>query len=533
MKIIISDPLPSSATELLEKEGWTVDARAGRSTDKLSNDIKDAVALIVRSATKVTAQLIASAPNLRVIARAGSGVDNVDLQAASDKGILVLNAPGANSISVAEHAFALIMSSARSIPRADAQMKNGEWGKKSLRGVELRGKTLGVIGLGRIGRELAHRARAFDMSVVAHDPFITTNIAEELGIELLTLAVLAEQADFISLHLPSTDATRGIVNSDFLSSCKPDAKIINTARGDLIDEAALSDALTNGQIGGAGLDVYAEEPPPDTTITGHPNVIATPHIAGSTTEAQELVGIDAATSVREYLRSGVVRNAVNYPSVSPDEFNRLRPYLSLVERMGSLLVQLVDSRITGIGIRYYGELAQGQNEMLVGAALVGIFQHMLSASASLVNARSIAEQRGLEVIESRSTRSRNFTSLVSLKLHTEDAEHWAEGAVFEPGQPRLVRLDDVEIEMPLEGTVLVIRNNDQPGVIGDIGTVLGEHNVNIATFALGRSNEGAIGAVRIGSPTEQSPEETETLSNQILNDIRAIKAVQTAHIVKL
>ena len=533
MKIIISDPLPSSATELLEKEGWTVDACTGRSTEELSNDIKDAVALIVRSATKVTAQLIASAPELRVIARAGSGVDNVDLQAASDKGILVLNAPGANSISVAEHAFALIMSSARSVPRADAQMKNGEWGKKTFRGIELRGKTLGVIGLGRIGRELAHRARAFDMSVVAHDPFITTHVAEELGIELLPLATLAEQADFISLHLPSTDATRGMVNADFLSSCKTDARIINTARGDLIDETALSDAIINGRIGGAGLDVYSEEPPLDRTVTGHPNVIATPHIAGSTTEAQELVGIEAATSVREYLRSGVVRSAVNYPSVGPEEFNQLRPYLSLIERMGSLLAQLVDSRITGIGIRYYGELAQSQNEMLVGAALVGSFQHMLSASVSLVNARSIAEQRGLEVIESRSTRSRNFTSLVSLKLHTENTEHWAEGAVFEPGQPRLGRLDDVEIEMPLEGNVLVIRNNDQPGVIGDIGTVLGQHNVNIATFALGRSHEGAIGAVRIGSLTEQSPEQTETLSNQILNDIRAIKAVQTAHIVKL
>ena len=220
MKIIISDPLPSSATELLEKEGWTVDACTGRSTEELSNDIKDAVALIVRSATKVTAQLIASAPELRVIARAGSGVDNVDLQAASDKGILVLNAPGANSISVAEHAFALIMSSARSVPRADAQMKNGEWGKKTFRGIELRGKTLGVIGLGRIGRELAHRARAFDMSVVAHDPFITTHVAKELGIDLLPLDTLAKEADFISLHLPSTDTTRGMVNAEFLSLCK-------------------------------------------------------------------------------------------------------------------------------------------------------------------------------------------------------------------------------------------------------------------------------------------------------------------------
>jgi len=533
MKIIISDPLPSSATELLEMEGWTVDAQSGRPTEKLSTDIKDADALIVRSATKVTAELIAAAPHLRVIARAGSGVDNVDLKAASDKGILVLNAPGANSISVAEHAFALMMSSARSIPRADAQMKNGEWGKKVLRGIELRGKVLGVIGFGRIGRELAQRARAFDMTVVAHDPFIATHIADELGIELLPLTAVAKQADFISLHLPSTDATKGIVNKDFLASCKTDVRIINTARGDLIDETALKDAITNGGIGGAGLDVYAQEPLTDTTLTGHVEVVATPHIAGSTAEAQELVGIEAATSVREYLRSGVVRNAVNYPSVGPDEFNRLRPYLVLVERMGSLLTQLVNSRISGIGIRYYGELAQGNNEMLVGAALVGIFQRILSTSISLVNARSIAEQRGLEVIESRSTRSRNFTSLVSLKLHTENTEHWAEGAVFEPGQPRLVRLDDVEIEMPLEGTVLVIRNSDQPGVIGDIGTTLGHHNVNIATFALGRSNDGAIGAVRIGSPEKRSTADSGKLPTELLDDIRAIDAVQSVHVVKL
>ena len=533
MKIIISDHLPTSAADLLENEGWTVDALPGRSTKQLLNDIVDADALIVRSATKVTAQLIAEATQPRVIARAGSGVDNVELEAASDKGILVLNAPGANSISVAEHAFALIMSSARSIPRADAQMKAGEWGKKTLRGIELRGKVLGVIGLGRIGRELAHRARAFDMTVVAHDPFITTHVAEELGIKLLTLPALAKKADFISLHLPSTDTTRQMINAEFLDTCKDNVRIVNTARGDLIDEAALADAIANGKIGGAGLDVYEQEPPSDNTLTGRVEVVATPHIAGSTTEAQELVGVEAATSVREYLRAGIVRNAVNYPSVGPDEFNRLRPYLLLVERMGSLLAQLADSRISGMGIRYYGELAQGNHELLVGAGLVGIFQHMLSASVSLVNARSIAAQRGLEVIESRSTRPRNFTSLISLKLQTESNEHWAEGAVFEPGQPRLVRLDDVEVEMPLEGTVLVIRNNDQPGVIGDIGTILGRHNVNIATFALGRSAGGAIGAVRVGSPTEQIREDAVTLSNAVIDDINKISAVQSAHVVKL
>ena len=324
MKIVIPDPLPAAAVSLLEAEGWTVDTRTGRSPDELGADLSDADALIIRSATTVTAGLIAAAPQLRVVARAGSGVDNVDLAAASERGIVVLNAPGANSVSVAEHVFALMLASARSVALADAQMKAGQWRKKSLRGAELRGKTLGVVGLGRIGREVVRRALAFDMAVIAHDPFIAAQLAEDLGIELVALDTLVERADFITLHLPSTAATRGLLDRSLLARCRPGARLINTARGDLIDEEALAEALAEDRLGGAGLDVFREEPPPDTVLTGLPQVVATPHIAGATAEAQQLVGIEAASGVREYLQSGVARNAVNYPTIAPDELRALR-----------------------------------------------------------------------------------------------------------------------------------------------------------------------------------------------------------------
>ena len=535
MKIVIPDPLPAAAVALLEAEGWTVDTRTGRSPAALRADIGDADALIVRSATTVTAGLIASAPRLRVIARAGTGVDNVDVAAASGRGIAVVNAPGANSVSVAEHVFALMLASARSVALADAQMKAGRWGKKSLRGAELRGKTLGVVGLGRIGREVVRRALAFDMAVAAHDPFVPQQTADDLGIELLALEALVERADFITLHLPSTEATRGLFGRELLARCRPGVRIINTARGDLLDEAALAEALGAGRVAGAGLDVFREEPPADTGLTGLPQVVATPHIAGATAEAQRLVGLEAAAGVREYLQSGFARNAVNYPSVAPDELRALRPYLVLAERLGSLLGQLAESPAAGVGLRYYGGLADAPHEMLVSATLVGLLGNVLSQEVTLVNARAAAEQRGLEIVESRSSRPRNFTSLVSVKLHTGDGELWVEGALFEPGQPRLVRLDGVEVEAPLEGTLIVIRNRDQPGVIGEVGSVLGRHGINIATFALGRCAGGAVGVVRVGArdPAAAAECAEPRVTPAVLEEIRGIAAVESAGLIRL
>ena len=532
MKIVIADSLPVSASELLQAEGWIVDSRTGRPTEKLKEAVADADGLIVRGATRVDSDLIAAAPRLRVIARAGTGVDNLDIDAASQRGVLVLNAPGANSVSVAEHACALMLTLARSVTRADALMKDGQWGKRGLQGTELRGKTLGVVGLGRIGREVVRRVRAFEMKITAHDPYISPQIADDLGVELVSLNQLCGQADFISLHLPSNPDTRALLNRDRLALCKHGVRIINTARGDLIDESALIEAIESGQVAGAGLDVFETEPPVETNLTRLPQVVATPHIAASTKEAQELVGLETATCVREFLRSGAVRNAVNFPSVSPEEFRNLQVYTILAERLGHLLAQLTKDPAETVGIRYYGDLAGSSHDILVGAALMGLLRPVLSSNVTLVNVQSVAQQRGLEIIESHSSRTRNFTNLLSIKLHTSKGELWAEGAVFEPKEPRLVLLDGVEVEAPLAGSLVVIRNNDQPGVIGEVGTILGSYGINIATFALGRGTQGAIGVVSIDGENNKfgvTPEIEEAL----LDQIRRVPAVSRVDFVRL
>lgn len=526
MKIVIADPLPASAAGVLRDQGWEVDTQTGRPLAALQAALAGADGLIVRSATHVDAELIAQAPRLKVIGRAGTGVDNVDLDAATARGILVVNAPGANSISVAEHAFALLLASARSIAQADSQMKAGRWEKKRLMGTELWGKTLGVVGLGRIGREVVHRARAFGLRAVAYDPFISAQLAADLDVELLELDALCARADFITLHAPSSGG-RPLFDAERLARCKPTVRIINTARGTLIDEAALVEAIERGAVGGAGLDVFQTEPPSDTRLTGLDQVVATPHIAGATREAQELVGIETATCVRDFLQSGLVRNAVNYPSLDPEELKRIQPYAVLARRLGAFLGQISTARVETVAIRYYGELAEGNNEMLVGATLVGFFGTVLSSSVTAINARATARERGIEVIESRSSRPRNFTSLISVKLHTSAGERWAEGALFEQAGPRLVLLDGVRVEAPLEGTLVVIRNNDQPGVIGEVGTILGRHAINIATFALGRGPAGAVAVVKI----DRAAAENAVVTDDILREIRAVPAVQEASVV--
>jgi D-3-phosphoglycerate dehydrogenase len=525
VKIVIADDLPASAADLLRAEGWEVDAKAGRSLDQLKQDLADADALIIRSATKVTAALIEAAPRLRVIARAGTGVDNVDVTAASRRGVVVMNAPGANSISVAELAIGLMLALARHVTAADAAMKQGKWEKKKFVGEELRDKTLGLAGLGRIGQEVARRARAFGMRVVAHDPFIAAQVAEDLGVELVSMDDVFARADYLSLHLPSTPATRNIVNAERLARAKAGIRIVNTARGDLVDETALADAIESGRVAGAALDVFEVEPPPDPRLQRLPQVIATPHIAASTREAQELVGVETATALRDFLRDGIIRNAVNFPSVSAEDFARLQPFLTLGERLGAVLTQMNEGRIDSVGVRYYGELAEQKNDLVVNAVLVGLFKPILSSSVSPVNARSVAQARGLEVVESHSSRKRNYTTLLSVKMHTDRGESWVEGAVFDRIAPRLVLLDGVPVEAPLEGAMLVICNNDEPGVIGAVGTILGRHGVNIANFALGREGNRAVGVVNI--------DETNPLPDPVLDELRKIPAIRSARIVRV
>lgn len=523
MHIVISDSLPTSAAELLRAAGWSVDAKSGRKPNELAHDLANADALIVRSATQVTADLIAAAPRLRVIARAGTGVDNVDVPAATARGILVMNAAGANSVSVAELAIGFLVALARAIPAADASMKQGVWDKKRFMGSELRGKILGVVGFGRIGREVAARARAFGMEILAYDPFIASRAADAAGVPLVELDDLLARADFLTLHVPALPETRHLINAERLSRAKKGVRIVNTARGELIDAKALAEAIVSGHVAGAALDVFDPEPPTDTTLTKLPQVVATPHIAASTIEGQELVGNETAIQVRDYLKDGIIRNAVNFPSVPPDDVPKLRPYLDLAGRLGVFISQLVTERPDEIGIRYYGPLLTAYEQVIGSAVLAGVLARSFD-SVTAVNSRAIAEERGLHVIESRSTRVRDYLNVISVKLRGARGERWVEGAVIEPGYPRLCGLDGIPVETSLAGTLIVMTNEDRPGVVGGVGTALARQSVNIASFALGRGDAGAVAVIGV--------DEHRALESAFA-DIRNVPGVKEVRVVRL
>lgn len=525
MKIVVADDLPASALDLLRAEGWNIDARSGRTPEQLAADVTDADAIVVRSATKVTPAVIAAAPKLRAIARAGTGVDNVNVEAASARGIVVMNAPGANSISVAELAMAQLLALARKLPAADASMKQGKWDKKSFLGEEVRGKVLGLAGLGRIGQEVARRAQAFDMKVIAHDPFISSQVAANLKIELVSLDELCARADYLSLHMPSTSQTRQIFGAARFAKCKKGLKIINTARGDLIDEPALVEAIKAGQIGGAALDVYTSEPTTDHALQQLPQVVASPHIAASTREGQELVGVETATALRDFLKTGVIRNAVNFPSVAPEEFQRLQPFVALAEQLGNLVGQMGEARIESLGVRYYGDLAAGQHPLVVNGVLIGLFKAILSDVVTPVNARAVAEARGIELTESSSSRARPYRAILSVKMVTSAGERWVEG-IMSPTGPRLVWLNGVPVDAPLTGTLILMANTDKPGVIGELGTILGRHGINIANFTLGRSESGAVGVLNVDEPGYAKGDDG-------IKALRAVSGVKEAWLVRV
>jgi D-3-phosphoglycerate dehydrogenase len=394
MKVIVADKISARGVQLLkEQPGWNV---VLTTKDNLVAEIADAQALIVRSATKVTSDLLDKAPNLRCVGRAGVGVDNIDLDAATKRGIIVMSTPGGNAVSVAEHTFALMLSLARQVPRLDKAFHEGRWEKSSAAGMELSGKTLGLIGLGRIGSEVALRAEAFDMRVLGYDPYISEAAAKEFSVELVPLDRLLAESDFVSLHTALSPATQNLINAESLAKMKKGAFIINAARGELIEEAALADALKSGHIGGAGLDVFAVEPPKNSPLVGLPNVIATPHIAGSTTEAQEEVGTQVAVQVKDYLAEGIIRNAVNLPVLSAEQYRRVRPYMELAERLGSLVSQASDTRPSRIRIRYAGEVSEVGTHLLRNAVLAGVLNAVLDEKVNVVNAPAIATARGLK-----------------------------------------------------------------------------------------------------------------------------------------
>ncbi len=483
MKVVVADRISERGVELLRVEGWQV---ALTTAATLPAELADADGLIVRSATRVTAELLEHAPKLRVVGRAGVGVDNIDLDAATLRGLLVMNTPGSNAVSVAEHTIALLLALARQVPQLNAAAHAGRW-EKSSAGVEVRGKTLGLIGLGRVGAEVARRARGLEMQVIAHDPYVTPASAAESGVDLVSLEDLLARSDFVSLHTALSSATEKLLNAQRLARVQRGARLINTARGELVDEAALADALRSGQLAGAALDVFFTEPlPANWPLRGMPNLIATPHVAGSTQEAQEEVGYRIAQQVRDFLAEGILRNAVNLPTLSAEQYRRLRPYLELAGRLGALVAQVAPWPARCIRVTCTGEPAELGTSVIRNAVLAGVLNTALEEKVNLVNAAAVAQSRGLAIEERTRRREHGFPDTLEVALRDEQGrELAAEGTVLH-GNPRTLRIDGIDVEAPLEGTILFTRNRDVPGVIGQIGTVLGGLGVNIATFALGR-----------------------------------------------
>ncbi len=491
MKIVVAEKISSSAVELLKEPRWTV-ITPDQIDGKLASHLDGADALIVRSAVQVDGSLLEHANKLRVIGRAGVGVDNIEVDAATRKGIAVMNTPGANAVAVAEQTIGMMLVMARHLCRANQLMHAGKWEKKSLQGTELRGKTIGVVGLGRIGMEVARRARAFEMEVIAHDPFVSAAVAKEQGIRIGSMDEVYARADYLTLHVGLTPQTMGMINAESLKKMKKGVRLVNCARGELVNEVDLAAAIKQGHVAGAALDVFNEEPPKNSPVVALENVILTPHIGGSTHEAQEAVGVQIARQIKEYLKHGVFQNAVNVPSVSHDEYMVMEPYIVLSERLGAFLAQVSDGNLEQISLRYSGHIADWKTELVRNAAVKGILNQALEEKANLINAVSIADSRGLEVQETRKSKTSTggAGSVLSILLKTSSGQHLVKGAVLHGDSPRLLAIDDIDIEAPLEKHLIYLRNRDVPGVIGKVGTILGEHAINIANFSLGRRGNG-------------------------------------------
>ena len=527
MKIVLAEKVsPATLAVFAAEPGWDVKTH-DQLPDGLPAALAEADALVVRSAVQVDDALMAQAPKLRVIGRAGVGVDNIDAEAATRRGIVVMNTPGANAVAVAELTIGLMIALARKLPAANTTMHAGKWEKKNLQGAELRGKTLGILGLGRIGLDVARRARGFGMEILGTDPFVSAAVARENGITVVPIEELFAKADYLTLHVGLTPQTHGIINAKTLATMKKGVRIVNCARGELVVEADLVAALQSGHVAGAALDVFTVEPPKESPYFALDNVILTPHIAGSTAEAQEAVGIQIAQQVREYLKLGVVQNAVNLPSLSHEEYVKLAPFIELASRLGSFLAQAGKSGIESIALIYGGALGEVKTELVRNAAIAGLLAG--SENVNRINAAAVAAERGIRVHEEKEESHRGGAATVlTVVLHTAQGESRASATVIHGEQPRLLAFDGIDVEAPLEGTLVVCRNLDVPGVIGRIGTILGQQGVNIANFALGRERAGtqpvkALAVVQVDEPVSES----------VLEALKVIDALLEARLVKL
>ena len=491
-KVLVSDKLSPTAVQIFKDNGVEVDylPDLGKDKEKLLEVIGQYDGLAIRSATKVTEKVIAAATNLKVIGRAGIGVDNVDIPAATKKGIIVMNTPFGNSITTAEHAIALMMALARQLPEADASTRASKWEKNRFMGVEVTNKTLGLIGAGNIGSIVADRAQGLKMKVIAYDPFLTPERAQDMGVEKVELDELLARADFITLHTPLIEATRNILNAETLAKTKKGVRIINCARGGLIDEAALYDALKSGQVAGAALDVFLEEPAQNNPLFELPNVICTPHLGASTTEAQENVALQVAEQISAYLMTGEITNALNFPSISAEEAPRLTPFIKLAEVLGSFAGQLTETAIKSITIEFEGDVAAMNTRPMVAAALNGVLKPMMG-EVNMVSAPQIAKDRGIAVQVTTREQQGAYENYIRLTVATEKQERSLAGTVFANGKPRVIQVKGINMEAELTPSMLYVTNEDKPGHIGRLGTLLGKLGINIANFNLGRTDPGA------------------------------------------
>ncbi len=524
MKVLVSDNISPKGVELMEKAGLKVDVKTGLKPEELKSIIGEYHGLVIRSATKVTSEIIEAAEKLKVIGRAGSGLDNVDRAAATKKGIVVMNTPGGNTITTAEHAIAMMFALARNIPQATASMKEGKWEKKKFMGVELYNKTLGVLGLGNIGTQVAKRAQGLQMNVICYDPFLSDEKAADLGVEKVSLDDLFSRSDFITIHTPLTPETRDLINAKTISKMKDGVRIINCARGGIVNEKDLHDAILSGKVAGAALDVYEKEPPEDLSLIKLDKVICTPHLGASTTEAQENVAVAVAEQIIDYLLSGVIRNAVNFPSIPSDQLPSLLPYIKLAEIMGSFGAQIYEGGISEVTLEFRGKAREIDTKPVTIAAIKGLLTPILLETVNFVNAPIIAKERGIEVKETTSEDALDFHNMLVLRIRANGKETKICGTLYGKTEPRIIKVDKFPVEIVPEGTMLFIYNNDKPGVIGNIGSLLGKNNINIARMHFGRETAGgmAISVVNIDSDVEDRiVEELSKLPNII--SVKVIK----------
>ncbi len=525
MKILITDPIEQSCVDILTREGFQVDLKPGLPAEEIKQIIHEYAALVVRSGTKVTADIIEKATSMKVIGRAGAGVDNIDSVAASRKGIIVMNTPGGNTLSTAEHTFSMLMALARNIPNANASLVAGRWDRKKYMGTELYGKTLGVVGLGKIGREVALRAQAFGMVTIGYDPVLGADVASKMNVELVTLDEIYRRSDFITVHTPLSDETRGLLNEQTIAKCKKGVRIINCARGGIVDETALLKALDSGHVAGAALDVFVEEPPKDYTLAKHPKVVATPHLGASTEEAQEKVAIQIAEQIADALKDRGIVGAVNAAALQSGVPNEIKPFLLLAEKLGSLQAQVMKGQLKELSIDLTGELMHKHSELIKAGVLRGLFSKLMSQPVNYINAPVMAQSMGVKISEKKEVDSGDYANLLTIGYKTDIEERSFAGTVFGGKHLKIVRLDKYYVEGNPNGTFLYYTNTDRPGMLAKVGTLLAEANINIAGLSLGRSGVGerALTVVGVDNPIPET----------VLKKVAALDGVFNAKVVTL